>query len=346
MKSNYNIKLLYLLAFFVLGTLASCSEDEDDLVLTEKVTLKLTSPLPTSVELGQSFTVNFTSNAEQVAISLAKKNKADSLFNEKTLESNDGTYSFTVDVPEDESWQGKYLLNIKATKGAESYAITREVIFGTVDEGEPGGIDRPENLYLVGKSSAAGWTPENGIPFTIHEKDGKVFHDLFTYLTVEATDDGFKVLPSQENWDGGYGLKDGEVSTSGDNFQIEEDGFYRIRFIEDDEAPEGFTYEVVKSEWSIIGNAAEGWEDGDDVVMAGPTAKGEYVWETTVTLVEDEFKFRENGGWDANFGYGGEEGKLAFNGGNNIVVTTPGEYVIKLDLNPEGYSYSMEEVTD
>lgn len=350
MKSNYNIRLLYLLAFFTLGALASCSDDTDDLVLTEKVTLKLTSPLPETVELGESFTVNFTSNADQIVAALARKSKPDSLFASRTLENNDNQFSFTVEVPADGSWTGNHLLKITGTKGSESYTIAREVVFGEPDgdEGEPGDIERPENLYLVGGSTAAGWTPENGIPFTIHEKNGKVFHDLFTYLTVEG--DGFKVLPNREkdNWDGGYGLEDGELSTSAGagNFAIEEDGFYRIRLIEDDEAPTGFTYEVVKSAWGIIGAAANGWGDDDDVVMTGPTAKGEYTWEAIVDLTaestdgQDQFKFRENGGWDDNFGYGGEEGKLAYNG-DNIIVATAGKYKVTLDFDPEGYSYTM-----
>lgn len=347
MKSNYNTTLLYLLAFFTLGALASCSDDEDDLVLTEKVTLKLTSPLPKTVPLGESFTVNFTSNADQVTAALAHKSKPDSLFAERTVSSNEGAFSFSIDVPEDGSWSGNHLLKIAASKGSETYAIVREVIFGEPDEVDEPGVERPENLYLVGGSTVADWEPSAGIPFTTHQQDGKTYRDIFTYLTVAG--DGFKVLPTQDGWEGGFGLEEDELSTSGGagNFKVEEDGFYRIRFIEDDEAPTGFTYEVVKSSWGIIGAAANGWGDGDDVVMTGPSAKGDYTWEATVNLTadptdgQDQFKFRENGGWDVNFGLGDEEGKLAYNGGNNIIVSAPGTYKVVLDFNPEGYSYSM-----
>lgn len=350
MKSYYKIclNLFYLLVFLSAGTLSSCSEEEDDLVIIEKVSLRFTSPLPDSVDLGESFAVNFTSNATQVAVALATESNPDSLFDKRTLENSGGAFSFTVDVPAGDSWNGNFLLHIEASKGSETYAVTRAVVFGEPvveeDEEDDDGISRPEALFLVGGSTAAGWTPEEGIPFTVHEKDGKVFHDIFTYLA--AAGGGFKVLPTQEGWEGGYGLEGDALSTSGGagNFTIEEDGFYRIRFTEDDEAPLGFTYEIIKSSWGIIGDAANGWGDGQDMEMVAPTAVDDYTWEAIVDLGVGAIKFRENGGWDMNFGQGEEEGSLAFNGSTNITVATAGKYTITLNFDPQGYSYSLTEV--
>jgi len=335
-------KLFLLLLFCTFGMLISCSEDEDDLVLTETVSLKFTSPLPDVVDLGENFSINISSNADQIEVEFAKKDKPDSLFNKMVLNKSEDQFSLTVDVPADSSWTGNNLITITAIKGAETMAVTREVVLGYEDkidegDGEEEGPVRPEALFLVGGSSEAGWEPTAALPLTRREKDGNVYHEIYTFLS--AGGGGFKILPTQADWEGGYGLEDGELSNSGGagNFEIDSDGFYRISFLEDDEAPLGFTYEVIESNWGIIGAATPGGWDGD-TDMEAPASVGDYTWTITLDLFADEFKFRENDDWPVNFGAGAEEGVLAFDGAN-LSVSEAGNYTISIDFNPEGYTY-------
>ena len=347
MKPNIKFrspKLFLILLFCSIGTMFSCAEEEDDLVLTEKVTLKLTNPLPDTVDLGTSFSIDISSNAERIEISFAKANKPDSLFKMTELSSEGDIFSFSFDVPADSSWTGSNLIKIAAVKGEETLAITRAVILGYVEVEEEEevveeGPVRPEALFLVGGSSEAGWEPTAAIPFTIREKDGKVYHEIFAFLS--AGGGGFKVLPTQAGWEGGYGLENEELSNSGGaaNFEIESDGFYRITFLEDDESPLGFTHEIVNSSWGLIGAATPtGWDSDTD--MEAPSSVGDYTWTITVDLVADQFKFRENDAWLIDLGAGAEEGSLAF-GGANIAVTEAGNYTISLNLDPEGYTYTL-----
>lgn len=330
-----------LLLFCSIGTMFSCAEEEDDLVLTEKVTLRLTSPLPEIVDLGTSFSIDIASNAENIEVGFALEDKPDSVFNKMLLSNEGNAFSFTVDVPADSSWTGRNLIKIGAVKGGEMMAITRAVILGYEEE-EVAIVDgpvRPEALFLVGGSTEAGWEPTAGLPLTVREKDGKVYHEIYTFLS--AGGGGFKFLPTQDNWDGGYGLENGELSNSGSagNFEIESDGFYRITFLEDDEAPLGFTHEIVNSSWGIIGAATPtGWDSDTD--MTAPSSIGDYTWVITVDLLADEFKFRENDDWAINLGTGAEEGTLAIDGGN-IAVAEAGNYTISLNLDPGGYTYMI-----
>lgn len=344
MKPNIEFlfhNLFLLLLFCSIGTMFSCTEEEDDLILTEKVTLKLTSPLPEIVDLGTSFSIGISSNAENIELGFAKADKPDSVFNKMLLNNEGDAFLFTVDVPADSSWTGSNLIKIAAVKGEETMTITRAVILGYEEEEEvvDEGPVRPEALFLVGGSSEAGWEPTAALPMTTREKDGRVYHEIYTFLS--AGGGGFKVLPTQVDWEGGYGLENGELSNSGGagNFEIDSDGFYRITFLEDDEAPLGFTHEIVNSSWGIIGAATPtGWDSDTD--MTAPSSVGDYTWIITVDLVADQFKFRENDDWAINLGTGAEEATLSIDGGN-IAVAEAGNYTISLNLDPAGYTYTL-----
>src|SRR5690606_7454494 len=153
-------------------------------------------------------------------------------------------------------------------------------------------------------------------------KDGTAFHDIFLYLTTSG--DGFKILPTQIDYAGGIGQKEGELSNEEDasNFTVEEDGFYRIRLTEDTEASLGYgDLEIVKSNWAIIGDATPGgWDNDTD--MTGPGSRGDYVWSITLNLLAGQFKFRENDDWAVNLG--GTESELTFDGAN--ITVSEGNY--------------------
>lgn len=192
----------------------------------------------------------------------------------------------------------------------------------------------PANLYLVGGSTSAGWTPGNSIPF-VKTADG-VF-EIYAYLQVA---DGFKFL-QQKDWPGDWGKgDDGKLLQEGEsNVTIASDGFYRITA--------DFTtmsYSVTKTDWGLVGKARTGtdagWSADSDMTFTGGTAG--YSWEVTMHLFAGEFKFRANDGWDINFGDNGLDGTLDFNAGTNMSISAEGDYVVEMVLDPvNGYTYTV-----
>ena len=55
------------------------------------------------------------------------------------------------------------------------------------------------------------------------------------------------------------------------------------------------------------------------------------VWELTLDLTVGEIKFRQNGGWDVNYGDNGGDGSLE-PGADNIKVSAAGTYKIVFDI--------------
>lgn len=187
----------------------------------------------------------------------------------------------------------------------------------------------PSNLYLVGGSTTAGWTPPNSIPFR-KISDGNF--EIFAYLT--AGGGGFKLLEIQD-WPGDWGANPsnpGHVVQEGeDNMTIDSDGFYRItvNFMD-------LSYTVIKTDWGIIGDATPGgW--GADTDM---TFTGGHTWEIDVTLGAGEYKFRANDEWSINMGMN-TAGTLRQDGGN-IASPGAGNYHIEMTLDPVGgYTYTV-----
>ncbi|MFW5761480.1 MAG: SusF/SusE family outer membrane protein [Cyclobacteriaceae bacterium] len=195
----------------------------------------------------------------------------------------------------------------------------------------------PSEAFLVGGSTPAGWDPSASLPF---ESTGEGFFEIFTPLTVAG--DGFKYLQMQD-WAGDWGSEPGSRNVSNgqvtgnllqegeDNVTVENDGFYRINLNFVDK-----NYAVTPSNWSIIGDATpNGWDADTDMTFASG-----FTWTLTVNLVAGEMKFRENKGWDVNFGDDGADGNLE-KGGANIEIAEAGNYTISLNLDPAGYSYSL-----
>jgi starch-binding outer membrane protein SusE/F len=97
------------------------------------------------------------------------------------------------------------------------------------------------------------------------------------------------------------------------------------------------TYGWVKTTWAIIGDATVGgWST--DTQMAYSIATR--LWTVTTNLTAGGMKFRANGAWDINFGDNNGDKKLQY-GGNNISITTAGNYTITLDLSGAIYKYKL-----
>lgn len=88
-------------------------------------------------------------------------------------------------------------------------------------------------------------------------------------------------------------------------------------------------------DWGIIGDAVPttGWNSSVPMFYNGQRK----MWEITADLNVGAFKFRANNGWDLNYGDTGADGTLNA-GGDNIPITTAGNYLIRLDLTKNIYT--------
>ncbi|CAM3659179.1 SusF/SusE family outer membrane protein [Pontibacter korlensis] len=334
-RVNILYKLLALLSLSgVMLMFSSCDEVGHEL---DELVVSLDAQTPDTVYFGESFEVKLLANQmKEVQISLSHKdNPSESVYSETIVnENNSFAFSTEIEVPEDGSWNGDYILKAVATGNGAQTEKSRPIHF------KPSPV---QNYFLVGGSSVAGWEPANGIQLKRYtkEEDGIIteWYDVFGYFTVDGH--GLKVLPTTTGWDGGYGAKKGAPGTldntgDADNITVPEDGFYRLRI-----NPKAGTYELVKSNWGIIGDATPGGWDNDTDMTLVSASKGKYEWTATINLqAGKEFKFRENDKWDINLGLDGAGPQLKYDGGN-VRVDADGQYVVKLNLSPAGYTYTI-----
>ncbi len=199
-------------------------------------------------------------------------------------------------------------------------------------------IKFPNQMFLVGGSTPIGWDPSQSLPFA---QTGEGYFEIFAPL--DPSGGGFKFLQVKD-WPGDRGSEPGTRTVTGEtvsgslaqegeeNANVETQGFYRINlnFVDGN-------YTVTPSTWGLIGSATpNGWGDPDTDL----TYVSGYTWSVTVNLVPGEMKFRENDGWDVNFGDNNADGSLE-KGGANIAIAEAGNYTVNLNLDPAGYSYTL-----
>ncbi|MDT8401661.1 MAG: SusF/SusE family outer membrane protein [Bacteroidales bacterium] len=128
---------------------------------------------------------------------------------------------------------------------------------------------------------------------------------------------------ANDNWDYNYGSTAGNdtLDAGGTNIAIDREGDYAITL--DLSKPLQYTYRA--DMWSLIGDAPPGtWDTDTDLTWDTVNE----VFTVTVDLEVGEMKFRANHAWDYNLG--GDLNALT-PGGDNIAVTTAGNYTITLD---------------
>jgi hypothetical protein len=186
----------------------------------------------------------------------------------------------------------------------------------------------PDNLYLVGGSTSAGWNPGASIQF-METSDGKF--EIYAYL--DPAGGGFKFLEVQD-WAGDWGQAAGagEIEQEGeDNVTVSTAGFYRI--VVDFTT---LTYSALLTNWGVIGDAQGSWDTDTDLTFTGG-----HTLEGDVTFgASGAWKFRANDAWDINLGDNGGNSSLEY-GGDNIARPGTGSYHIKLILAPTGYTYEV-----
>ena len=184
-------------------------------------------------------------------------------------------------------------------------------------------------LYVPG--GYQGWDPANeSTVIASAAADGR--YEGYAWLPAGGA---FKITEGP-NWDVNYGDDEGDgiLEAGGGDITVEEEGFYKINVDLNQ-----LTYTVEKTTWGLIGSStASGWDADTD--MTYDTTDGAWVIQTS--LIAGEIKFRANDDWAINYGDIGADALLEEDG-DNIIIPTDGNYLIKLYLDKPDYTYSIEQ---
>lgn len=307
--------VLFILPFLV-GLSYSCKDVVHEI---DTPIVSINENAPSSAQVGTTLRIGFIANqVSQFDFSIVA---GGSTVVSETVQVESGRFivSREFDIPNDENLIGEGQLRLSYQSGGQTVEKTQDITF---TESNPA-------FYLVGGSTGAGWEPNLAIPMRLYGEDSKTTFESFEYITVDG--DGFKFLPTPDGWDGDLGMGDAEgtLAPGGGNVQVESDGFYRVRI-----DTEALTYELLETNWGVIGDATPGgWDADTDMTFEG--GRGTYTWKVRINLVEGELKFRANDDWAINIG--GTEANLTQDG-PNIAIGSAGVYDIELHLNPSGFS--------
>ncbi|WP_396633384.1 alpha-amylase domain-containing protein [Maribacter sp. R86514] len=200
----------------------------------------------------------------------------------------------------------------------------------------PGPLDYEINVDLINNSwSAFTWAIiGSGTPNGWDDPDTDMSYDFdrnVWTVTANLTDGELK-FRANNGWDVNFGDtgNDGVLDDGGDNIAVQA-GSYQV-----DLDLENNTFSL--GNWAIIGSATpNGWDDPDTNMEFDAVDK---VWTISVVLLPGEMKFRFKDSWDVNLGDNSADGVLEQNG-DNIVITTEGNYTILLNTEMNTYSISL-----
>jgi len=200
----------------------------------------------------------------------------------------------------------------------------------------PGPLDYEINVDLINNSwSAFTWAIiGSGTPNGWDDPDTDMSYDFDRNVWTVTTNltDGELKFRANNGWDVNFGDtgNDGVLDDGGDNIAVQA-GSYQV-----DLDLENNTFSL--GNWAIIGSATpNGWDDPDTNMEFDAVDK---VWTISVDLLPGEMKFRFKDSWDVNLGDNSADGVLEQNG-DNIVITTEGNYTILLNTEMNTYSISL-----
>ncbi|MDP3352249.1 MAG: SusE domain-containing protein [Flavobacteriaceae bacterium] len=173
---------------------------------------------------------------------------------------------------------------------------------------------------LVGSATTNGWDGP----------DMKLTYDPFTdqWRAVVYLKAGELKIRKNNSWDLNYGDDgaNGTLEQGGANIVVTA-GWYLVSV-----NLTKLEYTVEKTNvWGIVGSAAPNGWDGPNVKFVPDYSREGYFLLKGVTLIDGEFKFRQNDSWDVNYGDNGNDGTLE-SGGANIPITA-GIYDFVLDFS-------------
>lgn len=183
-------------------------------------------------------------------------------------------------------------------------------------------------LYVPG--AYQGWDPSN-TSTVLADPDGDNNFEGYLYFPDAGTQFKFTTGP---NWDVNFGDNgaDGTLDSGGDNIVAADAGMYKVNV-----DMNNLTYTITKTDWGLIGSGTpSGWDSDQNMTYDAEAG----AWTIQLDLVAGDVKFRANDGWDINLGDNGKDGLLEY-GGDNMVIPSAGNYILKLFLNPTGYTYSI-----
>ena len=178
-----------------------------------------------------------------------------------------------------------------------------------------------EVLYTPGTGN--GWSQANSMQLYTDN-----YSEYFGFTRTGADTDAkgeFK-LDASLDWSMNWGLNGGKLTPNGDNIVTEPAGFYWVNA-----NLNALTVSVLKVQ--SIGIIGLNGDWNTDIVMT--PSSDMLTWTATMTADSDtNFKFRVNGGWDANLG--GTTDKLIYNAANIDIAA--GTYDVVLDLSKVPYT--------
>lgn len=321
MKTIYKFLAIGLCGLLLLG-INACKKVEHSI---DDQIVSINESTVSTIQIGKKLKVGFIAmNVNTFEFSIEKDGTV-LLTEQIAVEPNQNITEKEFNIPLDESYIGEANLKITYQSGGQTVTKTHPITF---EESNP-------QMFVVGGSTGAGWEPTNAVAMTLYGEDSKTTFETFEYLTADG---GFKFLPTNVDWTGGYGLGDTPGTISQDeeagNLTVPINGFYRIRM-----DAENLTYETLKLSIGVIGDATPGgWDSDTDMTFEG--GKGTYVWKVSLNLKVGKIKFRANDDWAINFG--GTPNEIT-QGGADIEVASAGLYDLTLDLTPGAYTAKIEK---
>ncbi|RZJ33250.1 MAG: SusF/SusE family outer membrane protein [Flavobacterium sp.] len=191
--------------------------------------------------------------------------------------------------------------------------------------------------FLANSGYGSNWTPADAVPLAA-SGFGQTDFEGYVYMNEPSIE--YKILPTNESFDGDYG-DDGSftgtlLQTGESNIAMTGPGYYLVKA-----NTQTLTYSATPQTWGIIGAATPNSWDDETVLTYDPATKK---WTGVVNLVPGEFKFRANHDWNIvtnNFGAGTGD-LLSYGGGNLTFSGTAGSYTVTLDLShPREYTYTL-----
>lgn len=185
-------------------------------------------------------------------------------------------------------------------------------------------------VYLWLPGDYQGWSPDAApqVGATPNMNDYEGYANVPTGGSYE-----FKMTNAPDWNHVAYGGSAGVLNTSGGNLVWPGGaGYYFVKA-----NPITLTWSAVKTDWGIIGDATPGGWDNSTPMVYDAANK---VWViNSVALTANSMKFRANNKWDLNLG--GNLAGLNY-GGDNISVSSAGNYKIVLDLShPLNYTATI-----
>ncbi len=255
---------------------------------------------------------------------------------------------------------GKYTVTVTYTPGPGpsldySFTFTGEVEEITFDPEEytwgiiGGGTQ--------GTETTAGWSDDKDLHYVSGDGGKYIWRGVFPLSNAAdnnsfkfRTDDSWakKLIPNTtvvtDNTEAGTISDDAATNADGQWFLDGPSGFYYFEIVTEDDG-DSWSLTIDEASWGVIGDAANGWGDEDDVVMT----YGDDLMTTAVTtnlVASGAFKFRVNASWDFNLGLDKADNTnpVLARDGDNITVAADGSYTITLKTEDGGatYTYTAE----